>query len=367
MNELENARKEINEVDAEMAKLFEKRMKAVGKIAEYKAKHGLSVLDEDREKAVIKNNSEYISDDVVREYYVEFLQSEMAVSRKYQSRLSEGIKVAYCGIKGAYAHIAAKKMFPECIPVSFADFAAAYKAVEDGDCDVAVLPTENSYAGDVGTVMDLIFSGSLFVNQVIDLSIKHDLLSVKGATKDSVKKVISHAQALSQCAAYISEKGYLTEETSNTAVAAEYVKEKNDPSLAAIASKDAAEIYGLEVLESGVNTSAGNTTRFAAFSRAMHTPSAGRGKMNENFILTFTVKNEAGALAKTLDIIGAHGFNMRNLRSRPMKALLWSYYFYIEAEGNINTENGRDMLKELGATCDKLKLVGTYVSNDAKQ
>ena len=88
--------------------------------------------------------------------------------------------------------------------------------------------------------------------------------------------------------------------------------------------------------------------------------------MNEHFILTFTVKNEAGALAKTLDIIGAHGYNMRNLRSRPMKELMWSYYFYIEAEGNIHSEDGMDMLRELGATCDKLRLAGTYYASDAK-
>ena len=84
--------------------------------------------------------------------------------------------------------------------------------------------------------------------------------------------------------------------------------------------------------------------------------------MGEHFVLVFTVKNEAGALAKTLDIIGAYGFNMRNLRSRPMKELMWSYYFYVEVDGNINTENGRDMMRAIGATCDRLKLVGTYRS-----
>ena len=91
-------------------------------------------------------------------------------------------------------------------------------------------------------------------------------------------------------------------------------------------------------------------------------PSSNARKQNEHFILVFTVKNEAGALAKTIDIIGAHRYNMRNLHSRPMKKLLWSYYFYVEADGNINNQNGKDMLRELGATCDKLKLVGIYRS-----
>ncbi len=360
MNKLEEARKIINEVDADMAKLFEKRMKASEMVAEYKKENGLSILDTSREAEVIKKNSEFIEDKVIREYYVEFLKETMKISRSYQSRLNEGVRVAYNGVPGAYAYIAAKKMFPECTPVSYSDFTSAYQAVENGECDIAVLPIENSYAGDVGTVMDLIFSGSLYVNQVIDLAIVHNLMAPKGATLDSIKKVISHPQALSQCADFIAKNGYETEAFANTAVSAQYVKEKNDITIGAIASDETAKIFDLEIIETNVNTNRNNTTRFAVFSRTQSAPSESKSKMNDHFILTFTVKNEAGALAKTLDIIGAHGFNMRNLRSRPMKELLWSYYFYIEADGNINTRDGKEMLRILGATCDRLKLAGTY-------
>ena len=366
MSELDNARKEINEIDKEMAKLFERRMRAAEKIAEYKKENGLSILDETREAILIKNNSEIIEDDTLREYYIDFLKDTMKVSRAYQSRLINGIKVAYCGVPGAYAQIAAKKMFPEGETKPFDDFVTAYKSVENGENDVAVLPIENSFAGDVGTVMDLIFSGSLYVNQVIDLSIEHHLMAVNGASMKTIKTVVSHPQALAQCGEFLRKNGFKTEEMANTAIAAEYVKEKNDPSIAAIASEETAKIYGLNILESRINTNANNTTRFASFTRSMHKSMSAKGKMNEHFILTFTVKNEAGALAKTLDIIGAHGYNMRNLRSRPMKELMWSYYFYIEAEGNIHTEDGQDMLRELGATCDKLRLAGTYYASDIK-
>lgn len=360
MNKLEEARKSINEIDAEIAKLFEKRMEASKLVAEYKKENGLSILDSSREAEIIQKNAELINDQVVREHYVEFLKQTMKISRAYQSRLNEGIKIAYNGVAGAFAYIASKKMFPEGTPVSYPDFVSAYQAVENGECDVAVLPIENSYAGDVGTVMDLIFSGSLYVNQVIDLPIVHNLIAPKGATLSSIKKVISHPQALSQCADFIAKNGYETESFANTAVSAQYVKEKGDITIGAIASDETANIFGLEIIESNVNTSRNNTTRFAVFSRAQNTPSESSSKMHDHFILTFTVKNEAGALAKTLDIIGAHGFNMRNLRSRPMKELLWSYYFYIEADGNINTRDGKEMLRILGATCDKLKLAGTY-------
>ena len=213
--------------------------------------------------------------------------------------------------------------------------------------------------------MDLIFSGSLYVNQVVDLPVLHNLLAVENAELDGIRTVVSHPKALQQCADYIRRHGLETRAYSNTALAAKFVKESGDPTLAAIASDETALIFGLKLLDTGINDSKINSTRFAAFSRSQNRPVTSKKREDENFILAFTVQNEAGALAQTLNIIGAHGFNMRNLRSRPMKDLQWSYFFYIEAEGNINTENGQDMLRELSAVCAKLRLVGTYYANNA--
>ncbi len=363
MNKLEEARKTINELDRQMAELFEKRMQAASLVAEYKKEHGLSILDKGRENEVIKNNSALISDDIVKEYYVEFLKSTMQISRSYQARLNEGVRVAYSGVEGAFAYIAAKKMYPEATLVAYPDFESAYRATENGECDVSVLPVENSFAGDVSTVMDLLFSGTLYVNQVLDLEVNHCLMATEGATIDTIKRVMSHPQALAQCEGYIHKHNFEQISAQNTAVSAKMVKEMNDPTIGAIASDETAKIFGLNILESKINESRTNTTRFFAFTRALNLfENNGKRHTNEHFMLVFTVKNEAGALAKTIDIIGAHRYNMRNLRSRPMKELLWSYYFYVEADGNINTPSGKDMLKELGATCDKLKLVGTYRS-----
>lgn len=363
MNELEIARKIINETDSEMARLFEKRMHASELVAKYKREHGLSILDTSRENEVVKNNSALIEDDTIKEYYVEFLKNTMAISRSYQTRLNDGVRVAYSGVEGAFAHIASKKLYPEGNYVAYKDFESAYRSVENGECDVCVLPIENSYAGDVSTVMDLLFSGSLYVNQVLDLEINHCLIANDGASINDIKKVISHPQALAQCSDYINKHGYEQISYQNTAMAAKYVKESGDKSIAAIASDETARLFDLNILESRINSSRTNTTRFVAFSRALNLSSSdSKKKMNEHFMLVFTVRNEAGALAKTIDIIGAHRYNMRNLRSRPMKELLWNYYFFVEADGNINTQNGKDMLRELGATCDRLKLVGTYHS-----
>ena len=365
MNELEVSRKEITRIDAEMAKLFEERMQVCQAIAAYKKEHGLSIRDCSREADLINRNRRLIQSSDVESYYVQFLQKTIDLSCDYQSRLIHGMRVTYCGVEGAFAYIAAKRMFPEAELVAFSDFAEAYQAVERGEYDCAVLPLENSSAGEVGTVMDLLFSGSLYVNQVVDLPVLHNLMAVEGADLDGIRTVVSHPQALQQCADYIRRRGWETRAYSNTALAAKYVKESDDPTLAAIASDETASIFGLKLLDTGINDSKINSTRFAAFSRSQNRPVTVKKREDENFILAFTVQNEAGALAQTLNIIGAHGFNMRNLRSRPMKDLQWSYFFYIEAEGNINNENGQDMLRELSAVCAKLRLVGTYYANNA--
>lgn len=359
MSALNEARKKINEIDTEMARLFEMRMSAVKKIAEYKMSAGLPIFDKEREEEIIRDRSKLIEDDELRAFYVSFMRDGMSVSRRYQEKLLSGMKVAFSGTVGAFAHIAATKLFPTAEKMAYSDFAAAYAAVESGKCDVAVLPLENSYNGEVGQVTDLMFSGSLYVNEVTDIAITQDLVGVKGATVADIKKVISHPQALGQCASFIKENGFITEEYSNTALAAKAVAELDDKTLGAIASAEAAEIFGLDVIARNINASRTNTTRFAVFSRAENTQSASVKGVHS--IMLFTVRNEAGALAKAIDIIGKHGFNMQMLRSRPMKELLWQYYFYVEAEGNLNTEEGKKMLSELAEYCDKLKSVGSYV------
>ena len=357
MDKLENARKVISDADKAIAELFEKRMTAVRAVAEYKKERGLPVLDEAREAALIEKNSGYIADSEIKEYYVNFHKYAMKVSRDFQHRLIEGARIAYSGDIGAFAHTAAKSIFPDGIHVPCKDFDTAYLSVVSGDCDSAVLPIENSFAGDVGQVTDLLFSGSLYINNVVDLPVTQDLLAIPGASISDIKKVVSHPQALDQSAKYIKAHGFETVPYSNTALAAKYVKELGDKSVGAIASEEAAKYYGLDVLASRINESDSNTTRFAVVSRVESENSAGD---DNHFIIMFTVKNEAGSLADAINIIGKHGYNMRSLRSRPMKTLMWQYYFFVEAEGNVRSDDGKQMMEELRGSCDKLKLVGSY-------
>ncbi len=358
-DKLSTARKQINDIDKEMAALFCKRMKAAEVVAEYKREHGLPVFDASREAELIAKNCEYISDELLKPYYVDFLKNNMDISKRYQLRLNEGMRVAFSGVKGAFAEIAAKKIFKDANRVEHSNFNEAYKAAENGECDCVLLPLENSYNGDVGQVMDLAFFGSLHINGIYDFSVCQCLLAKKGTHLEDVKEVISHPQALGQCSSFIMKHKLKFTECKNTAVAASLVAKSERNDLAAIASEEAASEFGLEILHGGINDDATNTTRFAVFSRL----DKSEHNNDNEFIMFFTVKNENGSLGRALTVIGNNGFNLRALKSRPTKDLVWSYYFYVEGEGNIYSEQGKKMLDELKNVCDNIKIVGSFEKN----
>lgn len=200
----------------------------------------------------------------------------------------------------------------------------------------------------------MIFSGDLYINGIYNLAVSQNLLCVKGAKKSDIKRVVSHRQAIDQSMDYIRENDFEICEAANTAVAAKAVADANDKSTAAIASLETAPIYGLEVLDRNINKSNVNTTRFAVLSKAMSESE------NENTVLLFSVSNNAGSLAKAVNIIGKYNYNMISLRSRPLKDHPWKYYFYVEIDKNVNTELGKIMLNELKEQCDLLKVAGTF-------
>lgn len=356
MNELEQARTIINATDEEMARLFQQRMDAARMVANYKKENGLPVDDFAREEQLIKRNSAFIADEDYRSYYVEFLRSVIDISKQFQHRLLDGMRVAYSGVEGAFANIVAERIFPDANCIGYSDFDAAYKAVADGECDAALLPIENSFNGDVGKVLDLSFFGSLYINGVYEAEINQNLLAVKGTTIDQIKRVISHPQALGQCAPYIKKHGFEPIEAVNTAVAAKMVAESGSHEIAAIASEEAAEKFGLTKIEGHINESSNNTTRFGVFSRMRREPA----QTDKRFIMLFTVKNVAGSLGKAVSVIGEHGFNLRALKSRPTKDLIWDYYFYVEGEGNIASFEGRKMLASLESCCSNIKIIASY-------
>ena len=356
MTELEKARKIINETDKQMAKLFEKRMDAAKTVANYKKEHGLPIDDFAREEELIKRNTALVESEEYRSYYVNFLKDTIGLSKKLQHRLLDGMRVAYSGVEGAFANIAAERIFPDAAAVACKDFKSAYDSVVNGECDCCLLPIENSFNGDVGQVLDLAFFGSLYITGIYEIEVVQNLLANEGATIESIKQVISHPQALGQCAEYITAHGFETIESVNTAVAVRQVAKSGRTDIAAIGSNEAAKKFGLKKLEGHINQSGSNTTRFAVFSRT------NRSKTNKDkhFIMLFTVKNAAGSLGKAISVIGEFGFNLKALKSRPTKELIWDYYFYAEGEGDIYSDYGKLMLKQLKKCCSNFKILGTF-------
>ena len=357
MDSLQNAREEISRIDRQMAELFCRRMDCARQVAAYKKEHALPVTDPRREAELLRRNLSYVAEPW-QEFYPMFLQNTMAVSRRYQQRLLEGLQVAFCGEAGAFAHMAAGQIFPGAKRVPCKDFAEAFAAVEQGTCDCAVLPLENSFFGEVGQVTDLLFAGSLYINGIYELPLTQHLMALPGVTPEQIKTVLSHPQALGQCARWLNRQGLSTRETASTAEAARLVAHCGDPTLAAIASRQAAEEYGLCLLHVSLQSQRCNTTRFAVFSRSLHVFS--QPEEDNHFILLFTVNNQAGALARAIDLLGRRGFNLSALRSRPRKDLLWEYYFYLEVEGNPRSPEGQAMLQELAQYCQQLRVAGSF-------
>lgn len=355
MDQLQEARKIIDRVDREIAQLFVTRMKASEMVASHKKENGLPIDDLGREAQIIEQVSQNVPE-LYRPYYVDMQQNMMRVSKKYQKLLMHDMSVAYSGVEGAFAHLATRRIFPEAVPVAFPDFESAYNAVVEGVCNCAVLPIENSYAGDVSQVMDLAYRGQLSVSGVYELPLSQSLLALPGTDITDIREVQSHPQALSQCMPYLKEHGWILTQAVNTAVAAKNVAESGRRDLAVVASEEAAKLYGLRVLSSSINESKNNTTRFLVFSAA-------ECKVNptdNHFILFFNVKNEPGSLGRAVSLIGQYHFNLRNLKSFPTGQENWSYYFYTEGEGNLSTPKGQLMMEELKSVCSRVKILGSF-------
>lgn len=271
-------------------------------------------------------------------------------------------KIAYCGIEGAFAHIAAMKLFPEDNLIPFPSFSKAYESVEKKECDYAVLPLENSFAGDVNQVFDLMFRGKLYITKMLNLKIEQTLLGVKGTKLSDIKTVISHQQAIDQCIEFIHSNNLQTQSASNTAIAANLVAQKNDKSLAAIGSEETAKLYNLDIIQKNINANDQNTTRFAVFSNEIG--NFNNKGQNCTFIVLFTIKNEPGSLAKAIKVFGDSGYNLKSLKSHPLKNVPWRYYFYTEVEGSLMTDKGITLLEKLANECIEVISPGFYLDSE---
>lgn len=351
--DISQARQEIDEIDLQMAQLFSRRMEAVIKVANYKKANNLPILDEKREEEVVQKNLLCIDNNELSQFYEAFIRSNMSISRAYQKKLLSIDTVAYQGIEGAYSHITLQRLYPYATQLACSTWEAVFAAVENGTALNGVLPLENSFAGDVSEVLDLCFAHKCCVHGIYDLPIKHCLLGIEGASLSDVKTVYSHPQALSQCKKFTDSLSLELNSAANTAMAAKYVVDAGDKTIAAIASVETAQLYGLKTLAQNINTSGGNTTRFIIIGKELL-------QTGNRCSLLFTVPHVAGSLAEAIMFIGKSGFNMENIKSRPIPGRSWEYYFYSEIIGNIDGESGKKLIEGLKGVCQSVRLLGIY-------
>lgn len=350
MNQLEKARLKINEVDEKMAALFQERMDAVKEVIAYKQANDLPVFDETREKEVIERNAKKMTDKALLPYYKEYLNDLMNVSKQYQyALLNQGV-YGYQGSEGAFAQLALNQLFPQGKQKKYSTWENVVLAVCNNEVEKGILPFENSYTGEVGEVLDLLFKYDVFIQTFYDLKVDQNLLGVKGSKLSEITTVYSHHQALSQCADYLKPFQFECIPYPNTALAAQYVSEQQDKSKAAIAAKETAELYDLDVLASNINTNKDNTTRFIVIGKECHTK-------GNHVSMVFTVSHESGQLAKVMQVIAAYGYNMNHIRSRSLKQANFQYYFYVALDGEYDEKMG-EMFKECQKYCDNFKVIG---------
>lgn len=376
MEDLLKLREQIDKIDREIVSLYEKRMEISGRVAEYKIETGKKVFDRQREEEKLAVLKSLASNEFNRHGIVELFEQIMSVSRKLQYQLlsergalgrlpfigvdelySEKARVVFQGADGAYSQAAMTQYFGEQISSFHVDtFRDAMAAIDEGSADFAVLPIENSTAGIVSEIYDLLveFENYIVGEQVI--KIEHCLMGLPGTKLSEIKTVYSHPQSLMQSARFLMEyPSWQQVSMKNNAFAARKVQEDKDKSQAAIASEYAAKLYGLEVLEKGINQSNSNSTRFIIVTNQKIFK-----KDAKKVSICFEVPHESGSLYHMLSHFIYNNLNMNKIESRPIEERNWEYRFFIDFDGNLGDSAVKNALRGLRDEARNMRILGNY-------
>ncbi len=372
MRDLSEIRKDINRIDDELIKLFSQRMECAKEVGRYKKERGIPVLNEQREREILddvaKKGGEYGNAarllfsnlmELSRALQHNIIGSGKELREKILNAKSapgcESLTVAYQGIPGANSHEAARTLFPDAEVISCKSFADVFDAVSDGSAALGVLPVENSNAGSVSAVYDLILKHRFYIVGALDLPIEHCLGGLRQSTPEDIDTVWSHPQALAQCEDYIASHGLMSASKANTAVAARDVARERRLNVAAICSRAAIKEYGLQILDEGLQDYAGNTTRFIVISRELII-TADANKIS----LCFSLPHVHGALYSLLCRFNSLGLNLTKIESRPIKGKDFEYLFYLDFTGSVHSENVVELLCQLGEEMPEFSFLGNY-------
>ena len=376
MIDLQKCREEIDRIDDQILRLFEERMKVAEAVAEYKIKTGKKVLDPERERAKIKVLREKSDGEFNALGAQELFQQIMAISRKrqYQLLTKHGIEdeeqlqmvdelplkdvtVVFQGVEGAYSYAAMREYFDDDIrSYHVKTWKDAMEEVSGGRADYAVLPIENSTAGIVAGIYDLLTEYNLNIVGEQIIRVEHVLLGLPEASIEDISHVYSHAQGLAQCGKFLeSYPNWKCREVENTAGAAKRVREENNPAHAAIASRQAGELYSLKVLAEDICHNDQNATRFIIVSKKpVYVKDA------KKISISFELPHESGTLYNMLSHIIYNGLNMSKIESRPIPGKTWEYRFFVDFAGNLTDSAVKNALRGIEAEANCLQVLGNY-------
>lgn len=370
-------RQQLDQVDRSIVELFEKRMSICSQVAEYKIETGKAVLDREREKQKIGAVRALARDEFNAQAVEELFTQLLAMSRKLQYRIlaSHGMqchdsgfspveklwdgpaRVVFQGVEGAYSHAAMLQYFGrEASAYHVEQFEDAMRDVRDGKADFAVLPIENSSAGIVSGVYDLLVKYDNCIVAETFVKVEHALLGLENAKLSDIKTVYSHPQALMQSSQYLNaRRDWRQISLENTAVAAKKVVEDGDITQAAVASEIAGELYGLKVLERSINHNKNNVTRFVILSKnKIYKKDASKVSV------CFELAHESGTLYNMLSNFIYNNVNMTMIESRPIVGKNWEYRFFVDFEGNLGEEGVQNALNGIRQEALDMKILGNY-------
>jgi chorismate mutase/prephenate dehydratase len=378
MDELKELRGEIDAIDRQIADLLQQRMDITYRVGRYKQRNQMQVLDEQREKQVLDAKAALSDDPNMQFALTTLFETIMSISRKQQRQLVTERdpwydryqadraaarapltrpRVLYQGEPGAYADEAAARFFGEDVPRDrVATWEEVFLALKEGRADYGVVPIENSSTGSINQVYDLLGRYGAYIVGEQTVKVDHCLMAPRGASLDSLTDVYSHEQGLSQCAEYLKQHPAWTGHAMlNTAAAAKYVAETGDVTKAAIGSRRAAGLYGLEVLAQGINFNADNYTRFVVVSPVMELrPQA------DKISALFTLPHRSGTLHRIMSIFAVAGLNMMKLESRPVLGKSWEYLFFVDFTGGLDQPGMDGVLHELTQASTSFRVLGNY-------
>ena len=375
--DLTEIRQEIDGIDQELVRLFCARMNLSAQVADYKKANNLPIFVPARERAILQKVAQMAGPEM--ENYTRVLYSMLfELSRSYQSKrngeisplyqtISQAIEhtpklfpqnpiVACQGVEGAYSQIACEKIFKSPLIMYFKSFDAVFNAIEQGMCQYGILPIENSTAGSVTKVYDLMIRHNFSIVRTFRLKIDHNLLANSGAALSDIKTIYSHEQAISQCSDFLhSLPGVNVVPVENTALASEMVAKSGSKEVAALSSRSCAELYGLQCLAASVQDKGNNRTRFICISKNLEIyPGADKTS------IMMVTPHKPGALYKVLARLYTLGINVTKLESRPIPDREFEFMFYFDLETSIYSEEYVQLMCELDELCEEFKYLGSY-------